>query len=345
MKRLAFLPLLALAALSVLICILPGCDELVTRENFHYDTTFIDNTIYEYDTACVLCHKDISDTVTVAVRQWTLSGHASGSLVDVDYQGENSAACGPQCHTNEGFVQSLSGSPQAVLFPTEIGCFTCHAPHTTRDFSLRTTEAVSLAVGSFNRGNSNICAECHRSTLAPPPDGIEVAITPDWGPHFATQADMFIGRGGFQNPDTIYTNSQHTTASTTACIDCHQSAADGFGLGGHSLNLEFAGEQLVEGCNATGCHKDAPVVDIFTVVAGQAQLADSLANLKTLLQTAGILDAEGLPVSISLSSDSAGALYNYLFVTADGSSGSHNLSYARSLVNTALEVMRRTIVE
>ena len=44
--------------------------------------------------------------------------------------------------------------------PSRIGCFTCHSPHTTLDFALRTVAAVDLNEGgTYDYGNSNICAK------------------------------------------------------------------------------------------------------------------------------------------------------------------------------------------
>jgi hypothetical protein len=55
------------------------------------------------------------------------------------------------CHTNEGFIErAKKGKVDPKKFasnPSEIGCFTCHAPHDTDNFSLRKTGKVTLANG------------------------------------------------------------------------------------------------------------------------------------------------------------------------------------------------------
>lgn len=338
MKRYYPLVLIVMLGLTATLGILPGCDELVTEENFYYDTHYDTFTIYEADSNCGLCHTDVTDSISIAKRQWAFSRHASDSLVGFEFLGQNTATCGPECHTNEGFVDlHVDSVSTAVSFPTEIGCFTCHAPHTERDFSLRTATLAVLEEGSFNRGNSNICAKCHMATLPPPiPGGLQVNVDSTWGPHFSVQADMLLGVGGYEFFDPQTGANPHYLQIADGCLGCHQTPTDGFNLGGHSNNIVYDGMQLTEGCNASGCHSGTPISDVFAAAAGQQDLIDSLAVLRALLETASLLNAEGRPVAGTVDPDTAGIIYNYLFVSGDGSGGAHNLSYARELVDSSL---------
>jgi uncharacterized repeat protein (TIGR02543 family) len=120
--------------------------------------------------------------------------------------------------------------------------------------------------------------------------------------------------------------------------------ANGFTLGGHSLNIAYDSEQLTVACNISGCHIADPIEDFIGYDPLQSDLADSLAVLKDSLVAAGLLTISDVPVAQTLSgdslvSDSAGALFNYLFVSGDSSSGIHNLLYAHDLVNSSLDFL------
>jgi len=346
MKRYYPLALIIILGLTATLSIIPGCDKLVTEEKYYYDTHYDTFTIYEADTTCGVCHNDATDSISIAKRQWAYSRHASDSLVRFDYLGRNTSTCGPECHTNEGFVDlHVDSVSNPISFPTEIGCFTCHAPHTERDFSLRTVTLAVLEEGNFNKGNSNICAKCHKATLSPPiVGGLDVDMDSTWGPHFSVQADMLLGVGGYEFSAPQSGANPHYNQNAGGCLTCHQDATDGFKLGGHSENIVFDGMQLTEACNAGGCH-DGAVTDIFTVDPGQQELIDSLAILYSFLvpspdsATAGhdtLLEVTGGPRLQTLSPDSAGIIFNYLFVTGDGSDGTHNLGYAKELIDTSI---------
>ena len=225
-------------------------------------------------------------------------------------------------------MASLEGEPEAVAFPTEIGCFTCHAPHTNRDFSLR------LATG--------LCEECHHAVLTPPAAAAtEISITSDWGPHNSTESELFIGTGGFEYDDYTYNRSTHLTETSGDCNACHMDTARAFTLGGHSLNITYNGNQLTEACNISGCHSSSPIEDIASIDLRQDTLSLKLAELQDSLFAAGLIDIDGIPVAKTISgpiwvADSAGALFNYLFVVGDSSYGVHNLPYALGLVKSSL---------
>ncbi len=329
-----FIPLTIITALAglIILALMPGCDELITKENYYYDTLRIDGTNYEADTTCGLCHNDKTDSITIASRQWAFSGHSTGNLTDYDYLGENTAECGPECHTNEGYVQYLADSTnEAIYFPTEIGCFACHSPHENRDFSLR--------------DQSDLCIQCHQQSIDPPLSGLpNISISNNWGPHFSTEYGMLLGNGGYEFDFFTYNSSSHATMGAGGCQTCHMDMANGFTLGGHSLNIAYNSEQLTVACNVSGCHIGDPVEDFINYNPLQSDLTDSLAILKDSLVAAGLLTISDVPVAQTLSgdslvSDSAGALFNYLFVSGDSSSGIHNLLYAHDLVNSSLNFL------
>lgn len=342
MRSLISLIIISLIAGIAILGILPGCDELVTKENYIYDTT----TNIIWDSNCVaICHSDINNSKDIAIRQWENSAHSSRGLVDAALLGENTLTCGPQCHTREGFVQLLTGSSPGTNYSTEIGCFACHAPHTTWNWSLRDTSALTLnGSDDFAYHEANICARCHQSLADSTAEMVHDSVTIDtswaiWALHGSFQAEMLGGFGGYEYPGVTYVHSQHRTQTDKGCVTCHQDSARGFTLGGHSLNLRNESDMLVEACNRTGCHIGAPF-DAAAIEALQSILAAKLDSLKSKLIEDSLLDeATGEPmIGIEIAdAETAGALYNYFFVLNDKSLGMHNWAYDTLLIRNSLD--------
>lgn len=330
MKKFYPLIIITILASLIILTLMPGCDELVTKENYYYDTIRIFDTTYVADTTCGICHNDNTDSITIASRQWQFSGHAAGNLINYEYLGENTNECGPECHTSEGYVQYLADSTTGTIyFPTEIGCFGCHSPHQNRDFSLN--------------DSTDMCIHCHQQTIDPPSPGLtNVFISKNWGPHFSTESGMLLGTGGYEFASYgTYANSQH--AAKASCQMCHMDSSNVFTLGGHSLNISYNSQQLTKACNIAGCHEVDNVDNIYSHNILQDTLAYKLTELEDSLISIGLLNGiTYIPDTLTLikgsyTSDWAGVLFNYLFVSGDSSSGVHNLLYARDLVNSSLD--------
>jgi len=106
------------------------------------------------------------------------------------------------------------------------------------------------------------------------------------------------------------------------------------------------------GCNVEGCHIASPVasVDRETIsdfdgdgeVEGvQTEMHDMLDSLAVLLVAAGFIDEDHHPINgVTVSTaDSAGALYNFLFIEEDRSVGVHNTAYAVSLLRSSINFL------
>jgi len=346
MNRLKALFFIAFAAGIAVIGIIPGCDELVTNE--YIDTTFITEIVN--DSACVAaCHSDENFEMLIAIRQWQNSGHNNTDYQNNTLFDQSAVSCGPECHTMEGFLDSLDGLDPATEYPLELRCTSCHAVHTTWDFSLRDTSAVILAGNhTFDYGaggNSNICARCHRAyydvinQVAP-----GVLINDDWLTmvmHNAHEAQMIMGVGGYEHAGYTYRKDSTHANAIKGCVGCHQEYDQGFELGGHSLNIRDGnGNALVEGCNITGCHAGDPYTDDGITSLQNELYQFYMPGLRNTLVAAGLLDdATGLPPDSFLfitNADSAGALYNYLYLNADRSQGMHNYLYSVDLVTNSI---------
>ena len=315
---------------------------------------------------CASCHNpDYDTTYFVMAReyQWAVSKHAAGG----DYQ-RNAAPCSG-CHTTEGFVQLYMGrtlTDQVNASPP--GCFACHSPHSRGDFSLRTTDPVTVmsAVEGvpdlvFDYGKANLCVSCHKTReLNPMPDPTKTANTDTlvitssrWYPHYGVQGQILAGTGGFEFQNVTYNNSYHTQSDVIkqeGCPICHMAEPEaGTGIGGgHTMLIAYPGthgedQELLTGCNQTGCHNGN--LTTLDYNGYQTETEELLDSLHTLLINRGWLTSSGL-VNASNSNPLkiapeylAGAMFNYFFIEHDMSEGVHNTKYTLKLLESSIDVL------
>jgi len=327
-----------------------------------------------FEKACVDCHGSETKYPVRGVRsQYLTSGHRT--LGNAHYA--NADDC-QGCHTNEGFIQHAKTGKvdvkKVVANPSEIGCFTCHAPHDKGDFSLRTVSKVTLANGvTFDRDKGNLCGNCHRARRAPK-DEVRARNIPSesWGAHHGPQADMLSGTNAYEFPGKKYSNSAHAVLPAANCVTCHMTQpAVRYSLspsiGGHSMRL--AGEVherptvIVAGCLSSGCHGEMkqvagkhfydrkPPADYD----GNGKIESIQEEVQGLLskfingQGTGLLqtmkeppyDAKGRFINSKTQYpvEVVAGLYNYKFVEEDGSKGIHNTVYAVQLLMDSIKAL------
>jgi len=288
---------------------------------------------------CFVCHSDSNTVIVAAGGQYAYSFHASGNNID-----RNSSSCSG-CHVSEGFVvRTLGGTPGSVPNPTAIHCFTCHMPHTAGDLGLRATTPEPLADGTtFDLGSANICVWCHQArrdvnTYVITGNDTTNVSSSHWGPHHSVQGDMLIGSNGYEYAGYTYTQTNHRGFTADGCKDCHYDATSNYRVGGHSFNMTYVeGTETFENTDACDvCHSGAD----FDYNNGQTDTEALLAQLKTLLITADLLDAGDHPIVRQVAAnDSAGALWNYLMVYEDRSLGVHNKKYMHDLLKSGIEFL------
>lgn len=293
---------------------------------------------------CFNCHSDQNTALVAAEQQYAFSVHASGTHVALDRD-----PCSG-CHTSEGFISRIETGviPTGIENPTAIHCFTCHAPHTTGDLSRRLEDPYPLANGVvFDHHDGNMCTACHQSrrdvnTYVATASG-RVNLSFRWGPHHGPQTDMLTGTNGYEYPGFAYEQTNHKLAAEDGCLDCHMKATENLRVGGHSFNMAYDDgvEQLLNTGACFACHGD---LDDFDFQGVQTEIDTLVANLRASLVTAGLISgASGLPSSTSTSSDSAGAVWNYLLAIEDRSRGVHNRKYIRSLLTSAQQYLDGTL--
>lgn len=331
-----------LIAVLALILVFGAC----TREITHTETVQAPMT-------CFNCHSDVDTWLIAAEQQWANSKHASGENTNRSY-----SPCSG-CHTSEGFKDRIAGTGAGTYAnPTVIHCFTCHAPHSNGDFSLRVTAAQTLTNGvSVDIKAANLCVACHQArrsvdTYVAAQD--TVTLSSHWGPHHSVQADMLFGTNGYEYAGYTYEDLDwHRNLTQDGCLDCHFRVTRNFVVGGHSFNMraviadepevgehqEFT-EVLNTGACAA-CHGTLPNFNRKGIQDSVMTLADSL---KSILITAAVIDSSGHPIDkVKISPDSAGALWNFLMIEEDRSWGVHNSKYMLGLLESAIMFMEGSL--
>ena len=335
--------------LGAVLLVAVGCERKITGD--------IDEVVEFGPSNCFECHNDADFglLVTAIQEQYEFSVHGSGNNTDRNRNNSSYYAACEKCHTSEGFIAEATGEPAAGDFFSPIGCFTCHAPHSDGNFGVRVESAVTLADGSqFDRGFANLCASCHQSRRDVNTTVVAgVELSSHWGPHYSNQADMLIGENSYEYDGYTYTKSPHSNVATNGCVDCHMSSALHSSVGGHSWNMENEDREFenIGGCNASTCHNGAvSTLDILaaadfdgdgSIEGIQTEVHGMMDSLHVLLEDAGLVDEDGHPVEdrVVSTADSAGALYNFLFVEEDRSFGVHNTDYAVGLLQSSINFL------
>jgi formate-dependent nitrite reductase cytochrome c552 subunit len=338
---------LAAVVLGILALFAMSCDREITG-----DVQLASNA----SASCFDCHSDQDFDLVQAQVEFRHSIHNSGDNTNRNRLYESYYQACERCHTSEGFVAYVTGVPAEGNHFSAFTCFTCHTPHSKGSLEVRVTSAVSLENGAtFDREWANLCATCHHSRANVGTYVVDdVELSTHWGPHHSGQSDMLIGTNGYEYTGYNYVDSWHSTGVTEACIACHMSPSLHETIGGHSWSMhnEDRGFENIYGCNADGCHDTNPLDSLNRVVADfngdgntqgvQTEIEHMLDSLTVLLQNANLLtmDAEPEPVERTVATaDSAGALFNWLFVEEDRSEGVHNTMYAVGLLESAINFL------
>lgn len=274
---------------------------------------------------CAECHDD--STVVMGTRlQWQKSLHGSGE----SYERSVTASCAG-CHSHERFVSlvvpggNFTQSREGVMNPSPPNCRTCHQVHktyTASDWALQVEKPVTFVVGgTFDGGAGNLCVNCHQPRRTGPAvgDGTVNVDSERWGPHHGVQGTSFVGTGGYGVDGTP---SIHYAPVGNTCVACHMEN------NGHEM------EPTVTSCQ--GCHSGLTDFDYNGV---QTDVRAKIAELKRMLETRGLLRND-LAVPGDYTEAQAGAIWNYLAVTEDGSFGVHNPVYLEALLDKGIEGLR-----
>jgi hypothetical protein len=281
---------------------------------------------------CTECHNDTS-IITGKRAAWEESLHGSGAAFIEEGPRNTCAGChsgavfSAMIAAGQNFTQVESGDAN----PTHQDCRTCHQIHTTytsEDWALETTDPVAMVTSgaTFDGGAGNLCANCHQArrymaSFVDTTDATKYTSTsPRFNTHLSVQGDMLLGLPGVgveASPGAHYAMVENT------CVGCHLGEGDN-----HLFQPQLA--------TCQECHADA---ENFDINGAQTAVEERMAELKTALQAAGLLDADGVVIPGTWDEAQATALWNYEVIEEDASRGVHNPNYVNAMLDAAFAAL------
>ncbi len=273
--------------------------------------------------SCAGCHSGQTE-------EWELTGHAT--------MGQHTYGSCQPCHSSEGFIEMYDAdwAGAGLSYVSPIGCVTCHDPHVTSNDETNPAQLREAALVDFSvvydpegdgptysgMGNSQLCVQCHHARRDN--DNVQGQIDNGYahfGPHYSNQMDMYLGGGSYEIAGYEY-DREWTHQGAFSCVDCHFTIVEE-----HDRDHQIHDLQVdVESCDA--CHSGMG----FTLEDIHAEI-EALSE-ELLLAIGEPADSLGL-ARLSPAQRMAG--YAYAFVHEDASHGVHNPSYARSLLQNAID--------
>lgn len=294
---------------------------------------------------CATCHNS-SNLLFAKQLQWANSQHGVGTTFE-----RSGTSCAP-CHTSDGFHEVLASgafnTAAEVQNPTGQNCRTCHFVHRNSndtDWELTKVGEVKFRVDTtltHNFGKGASCATCHQARTYSPVLNLEAetytVANNRFGPHYATAANTFIGKGAIEiaGPVPYSSTLAHKNAMQNTCVDCHMGKAFGAQAGGHTMKMTYNEGTSDNVAVCTGCHADATKFDFRGT---QTEVKTLMAELKQKLTDKNMVDGEGYPKAGTYPTKQAAALYNYRFIYADHSYGIHNPKYIVAVLKNSIAAL------
>ncbi|MCF7817243.1 MAG: ammonia-forming cytochrome c nitrite reductase subunit c552 [Kiritimatiellales bacterium] len=307
---------------------------------------------------CSQCHD--KKTHHVKSTEWKTTLHANGYVF-------RTGSCAP-CHSAEGYIDANDPSINefgetntwaGATSSVGITCAACHDPHSpgAGAHQLRTIASVTLSNGEvINQGGDGLtCMACHHDRR----DAEVYVLTNNGGPHHGTQTDMMFGKNAIEYGQNM-PSSKHWDVVADTCAQCHMQETPATvpayaknKVGGHTFMLAYndgtnAVVHLTETCKS--CHGEIEDFNFGgedydqdgTVEGVQQEIADMLNDLAMLLPPYGTNTVDKNQISKTSDADLGlrKGVYNYLFVTEDGSLGVHNPKYAAALLRSSIDDLK-----
>ncbi|MBN1409133.1 MAG: T9SS type A sorting domain-containing protein [Calditrichaceae bacterium] len=307
--------------------------------------------------ACAQCHDD--DHYHVYPSQWNAAGHSNIP----SYPGGTRTDCSG-CHNGAQFIQFVRGENITNQPHIDITCAVCHDPHNNTNADQLRTVSATLENGTVvtDAGKGALCMNCHKSRR----DADSYTNSPGshFGPHYAPQADMFIGTNAVTFGKTLPT-SPHLAGTTDACVDCHMYEIGSHGEHDAEGNLNTAGMHSFSMVSKSGndnvaacadCHGD--IGETFAekkyFINGDADLDGDGAEEGLQDEVHGLMDELGalLPdadphaeVDETWTLTELKAAFNHRLVYYDHSYGIHNPAFIVSLLQVSIQALENNAVE
>ncbi|HTX98875.1 MAG TPA: T9SS type A sorting domain-containing protein [Bacteroidota bacterium] len=219
-------------------------------------------------------------------------------------------------------------------------------------------------------GASEVCSFCHSSrysvtTRVLPNSPPYYGITSRFGPHDNPQYDMFVGSNGYQFGDTSFTGVNTHMGLADGCVTCHMQdrvritngKSNNNPQANHSMSMTDTAYGFNPRAVCTNCHgsiNDYNDVKAFYDFDRNGRIEGVQTEIQGLLnQVFAILPKDTVSGVVSIAAtgskvthadsvalknrlDLVAGIWNYQFVSSDGSMGVHNAEYAARLLYKTL---------
>ncbi|MCP4591025.1 MAG: hypothetical protein GY842_09790 [bacterium] len=250
------------------------------------------------------CHGLCGDAHHPQFEQWSESKHAN-SLNDLFFDPSAADEC-LQCHSTDYRMAPPDAKPGLFEVFYGLECVACHSPHSPAN------------VGQLRLPPHELCADCHTMDAAVPGEDPS-----------QPQAEMLHGTGGYQldgapleGPYTV-----HWSGIPDECSACHVYEQP-YGGAGQPVDSGHTFGANMRAC--APCHSEASAA--LLVSTTHEEINTRLAYIARHYDSGDPLYIDPALLSPGELAEYDLATFNYAYVEADRSFGSHNAVYARTLL-------------
>ncbi len=250
------------------------------------------------------CHGLCGENHHPQFEQWSESGH-SRALFDVWMDPDSEDSC-LQCHSTDYRLAAPGEEPSLFEAMFSVECVACHQPH------------GSAYKGQLRVAPQALCADCH--TMG--------NVVPDGTPE-RPQAEMLHGYGGFELDGDPMEGpfTEHWWGIPKECVICHVHEEE-YGGPQQPVNSGHLFVANMRACEP--CHTEQAATVL--VASAREEIEARLAEIGHYVTPGDPLYVDPATLTPEVLAEYEVAVFNYEFVAADKSDGSHNAFYARALL-------------
>ncbi len=280
----------------------PGSNHVSDPENVPLDVNMA-------STLCGACHESChglcGENHHPQFEQWSTSKHST-ALFDLWAAPDAADAC-LQCHSTDYRLAPEGQKPTLYAAVYNVECVACHRPH------------GSANVGQLRLPPWSLCADCHTMENAAPPEEPK-----------QPQAEALHGSGGYLLDGTPLNGpyTEHWWGIPNECSVCHVHMEPS---GGPGLPAESGHTFLPNMRACMPCHTEAAATQLVAVT--REEIEARLADIAHYFDPGDPLYVDPATLPPLQLARYRIAKFNYEFVLADRSYGSHNADYTRALLS------------
>jgi len=250
------------------------------------------------------CHGLCGEDHHPQFEQWSTSQH-SVALSSIQWDPAFADEC-LQCHSTDYRLAPAGEKPTTETAAFDIECAACHDPHGGPN------------TGQLRQPTFLLCAECHTMGGTVPGDE---PLQP--------QTELLHGTGGYAIGGTMMNgpHTEHWWGIAKECAACHVHK-EPYGGPDQPVNSGHTFEANMRSCEP--CHSES--VATMLVVMTREEVEARLDTIARYLDPEDPLYVDPAGLSPEELDQYLVAKFDYEFVRADKSYGSHNANYARALL-------------